>query len=60
MIWIRLFIAIIVVMALIYYAMLILHCYSIIRFTGRRITFRRMIIPFYYWLAPFNEKKPNK
>ena len=53
MIWIRLIITILVLTALVYYAMLILHCFGLIKFTGRRITFGRCIVPFYYWIAPY-------
>ena len=41
----------------IYYAMLILQCFtSWFRMTNREITFGRCLCPFYYWVAPVDEK----
>ena len=53
MIFIKLIISILVLIALVYYAMLILHCFGIIKFTDRRITFSRCLVPFYYWIASY-------
>lgn len=44
---------------LLYYFMVVLQCFSIITFTNRKLTFKRMLIPFYYWFAPVNEKSKN-
>ena len=44
---------------ILYYFMVILQCYDIIIFTNRKLTFKRMLIPFYYWIAPINEKPKN-
>lgn len=58
MIWIRLFITVILFLMAIYYAMLIFQCLTPwFRMTNREITFIRCIIPFYYWIAPTEEKK---
>lgn len=58
MIWIRLFIPLIVCLIGIYYGMLILQCLtSWFKMTNREITFGRCLIPFYYWIAPTEEKK---
>lgn len=35
----------------IYYGMLVLHLFGMIRFTYRKITVLRCLIPFYYWAA---------
>lgn len=60
MIWIRIFITVILFLMAIYYAMLILQCLtSWFRMTNRDITFGRCIIPFYYWIAPVEERKKS-
>ena len=57
MIWIRIFITVILFLMAIYYAMLILQCFtSWFRMTNRDITFVRCLVPFYYWIAPVEEK----
>lgn len=61
MIWIRIFITVILFLMAIYYAMLILQCLtSWFRMTNRDITFGRCIIPFYYWIAPVEERKSKR
>lgn len=58
MIWIRVFVPLIVGLMGIYYGMLILQCLtSWFKMTNREITFVRCLIPFYYWIAPTEEKK---
>ena len=58
MIWIRVFVPLIVGLMGIYYGMLILQCLtSWFKMTNREITFGRCLIPFYYWIAPTEEKK---
>ena len=59
MIWIRLLLALFVFLLVIYYAMLILQTVGVIKFTSRKITISRAIVPFYYWVKPTTEK-PNK
>ena len=57
MIWIRIFLTVVLFLMAIYYAMLILQCFtSWFRMTNREITFGRCVIPFYYWIAPTEEK----
>lgn len=57
MIWIRIILAILIVMMAIYYGMLILQCLtSWFRMTNRKITFGRCLVPFYYWVASVDEK----
>ena len=60
MIWIRVFITILVVIMLIYYAMLILQIVGLIKFTNRDIRFSRAVVPFWYWIMPENEPKKTK
>ena len=60
MVWIRLLIILLVLVAMVYYAMLIMHCFGVIKFTSRKINFGRMIIPFYYWLMPSKERNHKK
>ena len=59
MTWIRLIIILAIVVAIVYYAMVLLQCFGVLSFTNRKITFKRMIIPLYYWFAPTNEKPIN-
>lgn len=61
MIWIRLFVVLFVGLMGIYYGMLILQCLtSWFKMTNREITFVRCLIPFYYWIAPVEERKNKK
>ena len=61
MIWIRIFITVILFLMAIYYAMLILQCLtSWFRMTNRDITFGRCILPFYYWIAPVEERNKKR
>ena len=60
MIWIRLIIIIIALLAAIYYSILILHCFGVVKITNRKLSFGRMIVPFYYWIVSFNENTINK
>lgn len=50
MIYFRLLIGGIVLLALIYYLCVILQCFNIIRFTQHNISFIKGIIPFYYFI----------
>lgn len=61
MVWIRIFILVFLALAGIYYMMLLAQIFSngSFRFTNRRIEFMRCIFPFYYWIAPYDEK-PKK
>lgn len=40
----------------IYIIFMLCHIYGLFKVTNRKITFWRMIIPFYYWIAPQQEK----
>ena len=57
----KLFIICIVILALIYYASIILQSLfpKVIKITDREITFINAAIPFYYWIASDNKQKQN-
>lgn len=57
MIWIRLVTSLISILLFGYYAMLVMQLFDMFKFTDRKFTFVRCIIPFYYWIAPYKEKK---
>jgi len=50
MIYYRLLITAIVVLAAIYYITVVLHCFGLISLTEKKVTFLRGLIPFYYWV----------
>jgi len=50
MIYWRLFITAIVVLAALYYIMVVLHCFGLISLTKKEMGFTKAIIPFYYWI----------
>lgn len=60
MIWIRLVTFLISFLIGIYYTMLVIQLYGGIKFTNRKFTFLRCIIPFYYWIMPQEENKKTK
>lgn len=60
MIWIRLVTFLISFLIGIYYIMLVIQLYGGIKFTNRKFTFLRCIIPFYYWIMPQEENKKTK
>ena len=54
---------IIFVFFVLYFAYLVMalgQAFGLIKITNRKITVRRMLIPFYYWIAPVNEKSEKK
>jgi hypothetical protein len=53
----RILIFVVVVLYIIYTAMTLLQAFGVIKFTNRKITTGRMFIPFYYWIASYDEKK---
>ena len=60
MVWIRLFVPLFVGLMGIYYGMVLLQCFtSWFKMTNREIRFGRCLIPFYYWIAPTEEKKKH-
>ena len=57
MIWIRIITLAFALLYGIYYFMLISQLNGNIKFTNRKFTFGRCLVPFYYWIAPQNEKR---
>lgn len=51
MIYYRLFITAIVVLAALYYIMVVLHCFGVLKLSEKKVTFLKGIIPFYYWIV---------
>ena len=60
MIYLRILIVAFNILLFVYYAMLIGQAMGMLKFTKREITFRRGIVPFYYWIAPNDEKTKKK
>nr|DAW84553.1 MAG TPA: hypothetical protein [Caudoviricetes sp.] len=54
MIIMRIFMAALVLMLVIYYVHVIMHLFGAAVITHRKITFIRCIIPFYYWITDPN------
>lgn len=57
MIWIRLITIAFALLYGIYYFMLISQLNGNIKFTNRKFTLGRCLVPFYYWIAPQSEKR---
>ena len=55
----RFLIFIVVALYLFYYGTVVMHAFGQINLTNRKMTFWRCFIPFYFWIAPTNEK-PKK
>ena len=56
----RLLIMLAVILYVIYYITVICQfLLGIIQFTNRKMRFYRVLIPFYFWIAPTNEKIKN-
>lgn len=54
--------AIVIVLFLLYVVYLFMalgQAFNLIKFTNRKVTVGRMLIPFYYWFASFDEPKKN-
>lgn len=49
MIYARIIGSIVSIMVLAYYAFVVLQCWGIIRFSREKITFPKVLIPFYYF-----------
>jgi len=49
MIYARLLSTVVVILILIYYVFVVLQCWGIIRFSHEKITFPKVLIPFYYF-----------
>lgn len=60
MIWIRLIMTIVFVLLVIYYGMIVAQLGGYLKITNRRMEFGRLIVPFYYWIAPQSEKPKVK
>lgn len=58
MLWIRLLIGILFFLMLVYYMLVVLQCFGILEFTEESISFKKGIIPFYYWFH--SEKHLNQ
>lgn len=56
----KVIILVLFVLYLVYLIMALGQAFGVLRFTNRKVTVGRMLIPFYYWFAPENEKKKNK
>lgn len=53
----RAIIGALIVLCLIYYVMVMGQFLAgLIKFTNRRLTFWRALVPFYFWIAPVNER----
>jgi hypothetical protein len=52
----KLVVSLLVVLAFIYYLMLLLQVAGVIQFTDKKFKPARMFIPFYYWLGGRQEK----
>ena len=56
----RLLIMLAVILYVIYYVTVVCQfLLGIIQFTNRKMRFYRVLIPFYFWIAPTNEKIKN-
>lgn len=56
----RLLVILTIVLYVTYYISVIYQfLFGIVRFTNRKMKFYRALIPFYFWIAPTNEKIKN-
>lgn len=55
----RLLIIVTVLLYIVYWLTVILHIGKVIKITNREIKLHRLVIPFYYWIAPAKEKTNN-
>ena len=56
----RLLVMLAVILYVIYYVTVVCQfLLGIIQFTNRKMRFYRVLIPFYFWIAPTNEKIKN-
>lgn len=54
MIYARILLILFLVLLAIYWTMLLLQLFGAIKFTKKEITFKGIIIPFYYWFYTYN------
>ena len=50
MIYWRLLVSGLIVLAALYYFMVVLHCFGLISLTKKDVSFIKAIIPFFYWI----------
>lgn len=50
MIYWRLLMTALIVLAALYYIMVVLHCFGAIKLTEKKISFIKAVIPFFYWI----------
>lgn len=55
----RIIIVVAVLLYIVYMLMALSQSFGLVKFTNRKITVGRMLVPFYYWFAPTNEKQPK-
>ena len=55
--WYKFLIELIIVLYIIYLLTVLCQLYGVFQFTNRKITFKRMITPFYYWIVSTDEPK---
>lgn len=61
MIYARILLGAFVLLALIYYSMVVGHLFGAWKITRRQITFAKLCIPFYYWaVSQETKKQPTK
>lgn len=60
MIYARLLLGAFILLALIYYAMVIGHLFGAWKITQRPITFAKLCVPFYYWTVSQKINKPKQ
>ena len=59
MIYARLLSVVLTALAILYYTLVILQCFGIVRFTKKAIKFPNVLIPFYYFFNISFEKSPT-
>lgn len=60
MIYARIILGAFILLASIYYAMVLGQLFGVCKITQRQITFTKLCIPFYYWIVSQKVNKPNK
>lgn len=51
MIYSRLVMIALIVLLIIYYVMVVLHFFGVIKITNKDMSFNKAMIPFYYWMV---------
>ncbi len=62
MIYARILLIALTVLAAIYYVMIVGHLFGKWKITQRSITFKKLCVPFFYWIVPqhINKKQKSK